>query len=198
MSTKIITPKATLSYPHLAEPQKAEDGKKPKYSCALVFEPGTDLSAMRAAAIEAGQAKFGNSFKVGTGPKQRTITFEEALDLGLFRSPFRTDAEAKGYPEGSVFVNVRTETKPQCVRADVSRIADEDIKETLYPGCIVKASLNAFGYENSGNKGVSFGLNNIQKIADGERLDSRVAAEAEFEPDLSGVPEDLTALMGNG
>jgi hypothetical protein len=38
-----------------------------------------------------------------------------------------------------------------------------------------------FGYDQAGNKGVGCGLNNIQKLKDGERLDGTVSAEAAFE-----------------
>ena len=70
----------------------------------------------------------------------------------------------------------------------MSRYAGDDGKperithpSQIYSGCIVRASLNAFAYDRAGNRGISLGLNNIQKLADGERLDGRLKAEDDFE-----------------
>jgi hypothetical protein len=43
---------------------------------------------------------------------------------------------------------------------------------------------------------VSFALNNVQFIADGKRLDSRVSADDEFDAVLSEAPADLSSLIG--
>jgi hypothetical protein len=42
---------------------------------------------------------------------------------------------------------------------------------------------------------VSFGLGNVQKYDDGERLDSRQAADEEFEADLSKTPASLDDVI---
>lgn len=201
MST-IITPKATLSYPHLdkaQEPKPGDDGNgKAKFSATLVFAPGTDLTALFAAAFEAAKEKFTATFKL---PNGQMVPIEKAFELSILRSPFRRDALVKGYPEGSIFINVRTERKPGCVfnykGADgkPAIIPDEAITTELYAGASVRASVRAFGYEAKGNRGVSFALNNVQKLGDGERLDGRVAASDEFTAELDAAPSDLSALM---
>lgn len=185
MSTKVITPQAMLSYPHLAEPQAArKPGQKAKYSASLVFAPGADLSALRAAAEEAAVEKF------GANAVQR-------LKTGGLKSPFRTDVEEKGYAEGSTFINVRTEQKPGMVYlwagpdGKPAIIPDNEVEKALYPGSLVRASLRAFAYDTDGNRGVSFALNNIQKLGDGPRIDGRKAATEEFEADLSVAPASL-------
>ena len=58
----------------------------------------------------------------------------------------------------------------------------------VYSGCKVRATLSVFAYEKAGNRGVSFGLNNVQKLDDGERLDGRLKAEDDF-----GAIEDKPA-----
>ncbi len=199
MATTLVTPEAVASYPHVLAPQKAQKaGDKEKFSMTFVFLPGTDLRALEAAALEAAVAKFGESMKLPNGASIKTA---DALAKGLLRSPFRRDVEMKGYPEGSVFINCRTETKPTIVTAaaDPSTgrpriMSDEEIKKEIYPGAIVRASVSAFGYETSGNRGVSFGLNNVQKLRDGERLDNRKPADQEFDAVLNAEPADLSAL----
>lgn len=41
--------------------------------------------------------------------------------------------------------------------------------------------MTAFAYDMPTSKGVSFALNNVQKLGDGKRLDGRVAATDDFE-----------------
>lgn len=191
-STKAISQVGTLSYPHIAKPQAAEEGKVAKYSATVIFgetQPDgkkTDLTGLQAAAIAAAEAAY-----PGKGA--------EMLRKGQLKSPFRTDCEAKGYKNCIAFINGRTEKQPGAVfsYADETTgkpkaIPLDKIETELYPGAQVRVSVNAFAYNQSGNKGVSFALNNIQKVADGERIDGRAKAEDEFASDLSQAPvQDL-------
>jgi hypothetical protein len=188
----LITPKAILSYPRLfvAEKQDPDDpNEKAKFSCALVFPKNTDLKELKQAALEAAREKW--------GAKADAMIRGEKL-----RMPFRTDSTDKGYPEGSIFTNVRTTKRPGIVSiypdpntGKPLPIVDE---EEMYPGVVVRASLAVYAYDVKGNRGVSFALNNLQKVADGERLDGRMAPEDEFEADmdatadLSDMEEDVT------
>lgn len=188
-SMLVITPKATLSYPHLDKPQVSkQEGGKDKYSATLVFAPGTDLKELQAAVMAAGEEKWPGKF-------------QKMATTGAARLPFRKDAEAKGYPEGSTFINTRSERKPGAVYLHAgedkkpAKVADEDIREVFYPGAQVRAQIRAFAYDSQGNKGVSFALNNIQKIADGERIDGRQDATQAFDADLSAAPADISALL---
>lgn len=189
-TTKVITPLAILSYPWLAEPQKGKAGKADKYSATLVISPAllalpgeqARYDAMKAAAMAAGNKKFGDQFvKLAKG---------EGFKIG-----FRKDWEAKEYPENSVFVNARSNTQPGFVFAYAGAdgkpavVPAADVKKVFYAGAIVRASLNAFGFDTEGNKGISWGLNNIQFVRDGERLDNRAAANDEFNVELSEAPD---------
>lgn len=180
------TPEAILSYPYLFTPRANDDGKL-KYSCSLVFEAGTDLTALKQAVLDAAEEKFGN----------------KAADLIKTRKihvPFRDDWAAKGYPEGSTFINVTTEKQPGIVSiykgpdGKPSPITDAEL---VYPGCKVIASVVAKYFEAKGKKGITFYLNNLQKRADGPRLDGRMKAEDEFEAE-EGEAEFEGAAAGNG
>lgn len=185
MAKKLLTPQATLSYPHIDEPVPPMNGKgEPKYSVALVFPAGADLSMLQAAVLEAATDKWGTKAAA-------------LLKSGGLKNPFRTDGEAKGYGEGSVYFNARSTEKPGAVYlwADPATgkamiIPDDLRKKELYAGAQVRASITAFAYDNEG-KGVSFGLNNIQKLGNGPRLDGRKAADEEFEADLSMEPAPM-------
>lgn len=165
---KVITPEAVISYPALFSP-KANDRGEEFYSCALVFPAGTDLSELKAAALAAGKAKFGAKFN----PESPAYTW-----------PFRTDVEEKGYPEGSTFFNCKSKGKPGVV--DRYKGADGKPRpitdpEEVYAGAKVRASVRFYAFDTKGNKGVAVALNNVQKLGDGPRLDSRMRAEDEFD-----------------
>jgi hypothetical protein len=194
MSKKIITQEVTLSFPHLDEPTVPANGKgEPKYSASLLYPAGADMSAEQAAVIEVATEKFGaNALQM--------------MKQGKLVTPFRTDWESKGYPEGTIFINVRSTSQPGLVyphkdpkTGKPALIEQDKIKEVLYAGAKVRASIVAFAYEyREGNavmkKGISFGLNNLQKLEDGPRLDGRKAADDEFEATQELAPADLSDL----
>jgi hypothetical protein len=158
--TAVTTPRARLAFPALFEPRGFNDQPK-KYSAVLIFDKAAQATAefqnMKKAATAAAKAKFGDK-----PPKS-------------MKNPFRDAGEKDdlpGFEEGSVFITISSKRQPKIVdRRKVDGkfplITDED---RLYPGCFVRASVNAFGYDNSGNRGVSFGLNNMQFLDDGERI----------------------------
>jgi hypothetical protein len=196
--TYVITQPMMLSYPHIAKPQPSKDGRPPKFSASLVALPGTPVDDLKAAVMATAKEFFGDKVKVPGG----FLTVEQAFAEGVLHYPLRKDAVAKGYPAGSIFINARTERQPQCVyrtrdaNGKAVKIPQEKIAEELYPGSMVRASLRAFGFDKEGKRGVSFALNNLQKWADGERIDGRVAAEDEFEADLNQEPASLDDVMG--
>lgn len=207
-NTRVITSVATLSYPHLDKPQPGQDGGKPKYSAAVVFLPEqaataegkATIAALQAALIEAATAKFGPTW---TLPNGVTISIADAIREKVLSSPLRDDAVAKGYPAGSIFFNARSEQQPGTVYAyketgsdKPARIPQEKITTELYAGAQVRVSVTAFGYNHGVKKGVSFAINNVQKIGEGKRLDNRKAAEDEFTADMTATPADLNSLLG--
>lgn len=106
----VITGEAMLSYPHLFEPEAMNEGEEPVYSACLVFEQGADLRAIRKAIAAAATEVWGSKAK-------------SMFESGVLRNPIRRDGEAKGYPEGSVFINVRTRRKPGIGSARLHRRA---------------------------------------------------------------------------
>ena len=198
---KVNTPFATLSYPVLTDAQfqravarnaaSATPSQKTKFAATLVIPTGSDLSELYAAAELAVTEKFGDKIKVG--PK--TFTAKEALEKGIIRSPFRTDAEAKGYPEGSTFIGAKTETKPGIIHPNREPMTEAEVERLMYPGATVRASVTFYGYDVSGNKGIAAALNALQWVKDGDRLDNRVAASEEFTA-LDSTPADISSLVG--
>ena len=163
----VMTPKFRVSFPAVFRPGKAVDPTKPpKYGITMLFDKGADLSPLMNAMVDFMTKKFGPN--KDTWPK-------------LSRNPFRDQGEKtfEGYVAGAKFINASSNTKPGLVDASNNDIINE---ADFYPGCYARATVRPFWYDTRGNKGVAFGLQNIQKLGDGEPLGGRVAASKEFEP----------------
>lgn len=181
MATNVITPEVTANYTNSVFeaklPPNAKPGQQPEHSVMLLFTAEAlktkEFAAMQAAVLEAARNKFG-------------AKADSMIKGGQLRLPFRTDMDETKFPPGfAMFMNVRSKEKPGIV----SKYAGQDgkplpitDKAEIYSGVKIRASLGAYAYDTNGNKGVSFGLRNIQKLGDGERLDNHRAAEDEFEP----------------
>ena len=82
-----------------------------------------------------------------------------------------------------------TITKIACaVSASAPGIVDADRQPILersevYSGVYGRASINFYAFNSNGNKGIACGLNNLQKIADGEPLGGKSRAEDDFATD---------------
>lgn len=53
-----------------------------------------------------------------------------------------------------------------------------------------RASINFYAFNSNGNKGIACGLNNLQKMKDGEALGGKSRAEDDF---ATGDDEDFLA-----
>lgn len=164
----VMTPKFRASFANVFRPGKAmEEGQEPKYGVMMLFDKGADLSALKAAAQQAVVDKWGAD--KAKWPKN-------------LRTPFRDQADKEGdaYVAGAIFVTATSKQKPGLVDQRNQPIIDES---EFYSGCYARATVRAFAYDKAGNRGVAFGLQNVQKLADGEPLGgARVPAEKEFEP----------------
>jgi hypothetical protein len=172
------TPIGVLSFPTLFSPRPRAVGGEPVYQCSILFDLNAQkdpaFAALKKAVLECIEDK------AGTG-KSKDPQFMAGL-----RSPFRPCAEKsyQGYDiEGGVFISPWTKSKPGLVDAQRNEIM---VPEDIWAGQLVRATVSPFYYNNSGNRGVSFGLNNLQLCAPGsQRLDGRRAAKEDFD-DFTG------------
>ena len=172
-ATKVVTGRVRLSYINVFEPRASMPGQEPKYSVCLLI-PKSDtatvgkINAAIEAAKQAGAATWGG--KVPPGVK----------------SPLRDgDAEREGAEyKGHWFINANSKQKPGVVDQAVNPIMDQS---ESYSGCYGRVSLNFYAYSMNGNKGVGAGLQNVQKVAEGEPLSGRSRAEDDF----TAVEEDF-------
>lgn len=171
---KVVTDKSEgirLGYVHLVEPYASSPDQDPKYSCMLIIPKSAKrtLQAIRAAqqtAIEEQKSKFG-----GVVPRNLRYTLRDGdVDADLDRNPELS---------GCYFMNVSSTRRPGVVDRNLHPIMDAS---EIYSGMIARVSISAYCYNSSGNRGVTFGLENVQKLADGELLGGGAARpEDDFE-----------------
>ena len=170
--TKVITGvKTRWSYANVWQ-AKSINGGTPKFSVSLII-PKSDTKTVTAvknaiqAAYEEGQSKLkGNSKSVPA--------------LTAIKTPLRDgDAERpddEAYKD-CYFINANSATAPGIVDAARNPIIEHS---EVYSGVYGRASINFYAFNSNGNKGIACGLNNLQKISDGEPLGGKTRAEDDF------------------
>lgn len=166
--TKVITGEVRLSYAHLFKPVAISEGQEEKYSVCILI-PKSDTATVRKieAAIEAAKAAGLTSRWNGKLPRNLKLPLRDG------------DEERSEQPEyhGCHFLNATSKQRPGIVDAQVQQIINS---EEVYSGCYGRVSINFFAFSTAGNNGIACGLNNVQKLRDGEYLGGRANAEDDF------------------
>ena len=170
--TKVITGvKTRWSYANVWQ-AKSINGSAPKFSVSLII-PKNDTKTVTAvknaiqAAYDEGQSKLkGNSKSVPA--------------LTAIKTPLRDgDAERpddEAYKD-SYFINANSATAPGIVDTARNPIIEHS---EVYSGVYGRASINFYAFNSNGNRGIACGLNNLQKISDGDPLGCKTRAEDDF------------------
>lgn len=165
---KVMTPRFRCAFARVFKPEAFEEGKEPVYSITMLFPKGeTDISDLKRVAIEAKKAKWGDK-----SPKK-------------LRTPFR-DGDSEDFEdldgfEGNIVVRATSKWKPGIVDRKLQNITDES---EFYSGCWARATVQAFTYDMA-SKGVSFALQNLQKLDDDDPFSGKAKAEDDFDDEES-------------
>lgn len=178
---KFTTPVFRVAYHNLFVAKAYEDGDGvKKFGVVAVFD----------------KTKFGDKDK----DKYRVMLSElkrvsqEALKKDWTKLPsdkraLRQGAErenALAYPPGCTFAYMTNQSRPgvTVLTADgnIKCGPEEENAHLIYPGIWGRATANVWAWKNG--KGVSIGLQNFQKIKNGERLDNRNEAVDDFDEEL--------------
>ena len=184
---KIILKNVIVSYPQVFTAKPDQKGNL-KFSCTFLL---TDQSS-----VELAQAAQVAAARDGISSHGFSTDVVAQLQKGKFPTTLYTDPDdikEKKYPKGTLaFINARSDNRPQIIDGQKAPITDP---RAIYAGAVVNVSLNAFpyNYENM-KKGVTFGLGNIQKVRDGERIDGRLSAEEEFDVALDDSAEGINSI----
>lgn len=168
-STKVVTGKVRFCYANVFEPSAMNEGETPKYSvCILIPKSDTKtidrINKAVEAAKQAGKAKLAD--KNGKIPSN-------------IKTPLRDGDDERGDDptfEGMYFINANSTRKPSIVDKELNPLMDKD---EFYSGCYGRASINFYAF-NVQSKGIAAGLNNLQKLADGEPLAGGSSADEDF------------------
>lgn len=171
--TKVITgPQTRWSYANVWD-AKSINGGAPKYSVSLII-PKSDTKTVEKiksaiqAAYEEGQSKLkGNGKSVPA--------------LSVIKTPLRdgdTERPDDEAYKNCYFINANSATAPGIVDADRNPIME---RSEVYSGVYGRASISLYAFNSNGNRGIACGLNNLQKISDGEPLGGKARAEDDFD-----------------
>lgn len=176
INTKVVTGKVRFSFVNVFEARAFGDSTDAKYSVMLLI-PKSDvgtISRIKAAIDAAAQKGLSTKFG-GKLPAVLKTTFKDAdKDTNQDGEVFK---DVWAYTEGHYIINVSSKNQPQVVDANLNPIINPI---EFYSGCYGRASINFFAYNTNGNKGISAGLNNLQKLEDGEALGNVTTAEQDF------------------
>lgn len=194
-SLTFITPTGTATFVHIWEPFafKSKDPakqKEPQYRLTLVFDDEADLSEMKKIAGQALVKKFGKAeASAMLKRKQLSLPWRDGIEYEEYGEPFTND--------GAVFISASSRSAPGVVNERAKQIMKQ---QDFYPGCLARISVYAHAFDSMGNKGVTFLLNNVQKMGDGTKLaGARKNAEDEFdavEGSGKGGDDDLDDILG--
>ena len=152
--------------PEIHQRRNTEIQRQPHHS-EIGYRDHQQDQGRHPAAYEEGQSKLkGNSKSVPA--------------LSTLKTPLRDgDLERPDDPvyANAYFINANSSTAPGIVDADRQQIID---RSEVYSGVYGRASINLYAFNTNGNKGIACGLNNLQKIRNGEPLGGKSRAEDDF------------------
>ena len=164
MTIQVRTGTIRCGYVHIVKPRINNLNKNEEYSMQLIIPKNDPTAKILLNAIQKVIAeKWGNN-----PPSPLRLPLRDA------------DAEKKGLDHlvGCYFTNVKSQEKPGIVDTDgLTHPHPEDCRSGDY----FRVTLGCFAYEQP-NNGVSFGLNNVQFVKQGDTLSGRKRAEDDFPP----------------
>ena len=176
----IITPPFRISFPENIFSPGGYQGSEPTYGLTAIWnleDLQTKYKASWLGVLKALDAKAREFFD----------TPLSKLPANIRRGIRNGDEKAhlNGYGDGTLFAALSSKRKPQIIDLRKELIPDGDTVR-IYPGAWARASVSPYAYDNIG-KGVALGLNNVQWLGHGDRLDSVTDAATDFEAD----PDDI-------
>ena len=179
-TTRVVIP-CRISFANIWEPKSINDSA-PKYSVSCII-PKTDTQTIARikeaveAARELGKVKrWGGKIP----PTLKTPLRDGDID--------RPDDENYA---GCYFVNASSKDAPQIVDQKVRTLTDP---LSVGSGDYCNVSVNFYGYNANGNRGIACGLGNVQLVQTGERFGGRSSAASDFEVIASADDNDDNEL----
>ena len=169
MATKITTGKCRLSFVNVWEPKAPQGGGEPKYSVTLLI-PKSDTATM--GKIKDAMAEARETFCRRNGanalPAKPNTTLHDGDGTRDSGDPYGPECK------GCYVITVSNKQKPLLLDAFKNEITNGT---EIYSGCYGRASINFYGYNANGKKGISASLLGLQKLSDGEPFGTVASAD---------------------
>ena len=168
MATKFVTPKVRLSFCFINKP-RANDRGEDKFSTTILVPKSETkwLATFKAAELEAAQKKFPG--KPEAFYKAIKSVLHDGDGLRPTGEPFGPECK------GCWVFTASTSDRPGCVDENL-----QPLMEPIKSGDYGRVSVNMYGFDTAGNRGVAAGLNNVQLLERGESLGGRTDAATDF------------------
>lgn len=170
---QVVTGKCRFSFVNVFQPHSFKEGDVPKYDITVII-PKSDTKTIEAikAAIKAAAEKGAQKHFGGRVPTNVAHTFKD----GDTQTDDMGDLVKQKYPEyeNSYYIRLASKNAPKVLDANRQEIIDPT---EVYSGCYGRVSMTFFAYSGDGKRGVSAGLNNVQKLEDGEPLGTQLSGD---------------------
>lgn len=173
-----------ISYPKLFQAEQINGQGDPKFSAAfLIPETHPKLHELFKIAEEVVNAEYPDG--------KRPHNFKP---LPCYRATDNPKYAGKPEYNGIWVLNSSKNSKqgaPVVVDQQMNRVLDQSL---IYPGLYVNVAVSIYSYSHPTSKGVTTGLEAVQIVRDGDRLDNRPSVDELFQP--IDVPESGPAASG--
>ena len=182
-STKLYTPKFRVSFPDIFKATQINGEGTAKYRISMIFDP-TDI------AKDADEQSRWDAIKAAV---KQTAIDKWGSEPAVYKKPFKKGDDMKNKETGNVYdghegmiiLRAQSNDRPGLVDAACEPIMDQS---DFYGGCYAKATFNFYAWEHpTQGKGVSAGIQNVMKVADGETFSGKTSAEDDFTPIASSA-----------
>lgn len=177
-NTKLFTPKFRVSFPDVFEATQINNQGQAKFRLSMIFDPVEIAKdpeqqklwdALKAAVDEAAIAKFNSVPPVLKKP------FKDGNQM----LNQKTGAIYEGH-EGMAILRTQSNDRPGLVDMACNPIME---RSEFYGGCYAQATISFYAWDHpTQGKGVSAGIQNIQKVSEGETFSGKTKATDDFAP----------------
>lgn len=193
---QLITPVFRVVFPNVWEATSYKNTGTPKFNLVAVFTPGkyTGKDKERWEALK--KAVDVECLRVFKKPWAECRKSEDDGGVADFKPGLRDGSKGKkkdreGFGPGTWFCTLSSQYQPNVYgppEPDKKKaVIGPETKDTeIYGGIWARATVGVYAYDNV-SVGVSIGLNSLQKLKDGKRIESKGADVEEFDEDAESA-----------
>ena len=183
MGTRLTIQNVRISYPHLFQPRAVQPGDDPKYGVALLIPKNHPAVP---AILQAIAQEKANKWGANVPPSASAPFYDGDTDP-------KYNIVADNHGHYIMNTSASLEQQPVLVDNNLQKVINPS---TFYAGCYVNADVGAYPYDKGVSKGIAFGINGVQFVQDGERLDNRPSAEDMFGAPAGAPPPIASGVVG--